>query len=1549
MMINRKDTPAPFAQRAPAPRPLSLRSTVQDKSKDGPSQSQPPQTPKNKIKVKRASKLHGPTPRETYREGNARGPADDNFPDERISHDLSLTENNRHSVVDNMLMSLNPEQPKLFPTTSQDRPPFSSGSESTAPSKSPPRHLHSSSYNSDFSFPSDDSPQRFSKHLPRGRRSNSSSNFPTALQRIDSVHVEGDASDSTKAKTNLMFEGGAGPTEKPLRSGRKSGKSSGSSSVDLGHMGPLRTKFGHGRRSASFDDGDRNRVLQSASSLTASKPGTYSRSTPTFYDDLEAAPTPTVPAGPRKDRTSLFPPQPGSSAPTPQRRNSNKSAKSQAGKKKFPDEDFGDPPIPPPANTFIMGSRRASKQTAPPAFLKSRNVSPTRQHSEPVMAHRLESVAPTKESPKDKPGFFRRVFGSARNDAQAQQQSTRNTGQPSSKEGHAATQKVNKPNTPDDASRPEQEVIQPPLVKKPSSFFRRRKKSVSEHKPPPTLPPQLYAQPPKSKDSGQRSPTSSLRQVMNPYLDNPVRSDARQFAGTLGHDRAPTQTYTLQAKGSVDRVRQSHNQTQIASHSRHKRDALPKDEKSAAPTGPSLPEPKSSKPEDNSFFHDDSSNETRLPGVPNETQIARRDTVNLDQAPASISAGQVSRQENAERAARSKGGKEPAIDRSMDTSLDMPRHQDVLSARSNNIPSSPKTTPAKPNAGEWLTYPPKFPQPSPSASMKDADRVWLQPESPEQITRQEIPVPIENTEISPTSNYYSAPTSAHVLNAKDELHFPEPTAEDANHKLSVDIDPTQPNEFDRAQAKQLFAGDESLVPKPQAAAWLGEPEPARTRVRHAYMELFDWKDLNILTALRGLCAKLFLKGEAQQVDRLLDAFSSRWCTCNPNHGFKATDVVHTICYSLILLNTDLYQAGVESKMSKTQYLKNIIPTVRRVVTDAAPDAFVNPRASTLPPQRPWAEPSRASVKSPTSSETPVEPRRSFESQRPLYRLSSRPSDQSVQTSTAPHTPLDFSNSMGESGPLVKTPFHGRLSSWENQIEMILKDFYTSIRQQRLPLHGESEDLAPETPQTSSNSLSAMTSSMLRRTPSMLSKAGSENISYSRGRVNEGRLGTGRWQSKNRSRPKLYPASSVATSRRSSFDEQASMTSPSVASAWSRFSSLGKTQTSLSIDSLASSYPEGDYQHSIGFANALSQAIIREEGTGAEEQSLQAAPRLEDESLELAGAPWAKEGNLKHKHYMDAGDKQTKNKKWVDSFAVIEKGYLRLFSFNINAKSLRIKAKKEKAAGGVVGGGNWADSAESLGTFLLRQTIASALPPPGYSATRPHVWSLSLPTGAVHLFQVGTPEIAKEFVATANYWSARLSKEPMVGAISNIEYGWSESVINTAVLDGDRCGSSSAAPGSALARPSLQSSIRSGRSSVDQASVRPRLPGDKVILTEWTPPQQSLVASVLMEVDQLKALSTYVRNIEHELEKHNELRGAMLLAYSPRHPNHTKAMTNWEQKSSYLFHEVIKFKTYIDSLEAASKEKDRIFAERANARPAEDTVARELQPPIEAVN
>lgn len=57
------------------------------------------------------------------------------------------------------------------------------------------------------------------------------------------------------------------------------------------------------------------------------------------------------------------------------------------------------------------------------------------------------------------------------------------------------------------------------------------------------------------------------------------------------------------------------------------------------------------------------------------------------------------------------------------------------------------------------------------------------------------------------------------------------------------------------------------------------------------------------------------------------------------------------------------------------------------------------------------------------------------------------------------------------------------------------------------------------------------------------------------------------------------------------------------------------------------------------------------------------------------------------------------------------------------------------------------------------------------------------------------------------------------------------------------------------------------------------------------------------------------------------------------------MANWERKSSYLLREIVKFRTYIDSLEAAQIQKEKIYASRAlsASAAAKDTQEKENAP------
>jgi protein-disulfide isomerase len=61
-----------------------------------------------------------------------------------------------------------------------------------------------------------------------------------------------------------------------------------------------------------------------------------------------------------------------------------------------------------------------------------------------------------------------------------------------------------------------------------------------------------------------------------------------------------------------------------------------------------------------------------------------------------------------------------------------------------------------------------------------------------------------------------------------------------------------------------------------------------------------------------------------------------------------------------------------------------------------------------------------------------------------------------------------------------------------------------------------------------------------------------------------------------------------------------------------------------------------------------------------------------------------------------------------------------------------------------------------------------------------------------------------------------------------------------------------------------------------------------------------------------------------------------MQFSPRHPNAARAHANWERKSQYLLREIVKFRTYIDTLAAAQIQKQKIYAEREALEDKEST-------------
>ncbi|KAK2088843.1 Cytohesin-2 [Saguinus oedipus] len=93
---------------------------------------------------------------------------------------------------------------------------------------------------------------------------------------------------------------------------------------------------------------------------------------------------------------------------------------------------------------------------------------------------------------------------------------------------------------------------------------------------------------------------------------------------------------------------------------------------------------------------------------------------------------------------------------------------------------------------------------------------------------------------------------------------------------------------------------------------MGTMEELNLAVLHAFVDLHEFTDLNLVQALRQFLWSFRLPGEAQKIDRMMEAFAQRYCLCNPG-VFQSTDTCYVLSFAVIMLNTSLHNPNVRDK------------------------------------------------------------------------------------------------------------------------------------------------------------------------------------------------------------------------------------------------------------------------------------------------------------------------------------------------------------------------------------------------------------------------------------------------------------------------------------------------------------------------------------------------------------------------------------------------------------------------------------------------------------
>ncbi|XP_058138560.1 IQ motif and SEC7 domain-containing protein 3 isoform X2 [Dasypus novemcinctus] len=89
----------------------------------------------------------------------------------------------------------------------------------------------------------------------------------------------------------------------------------------------------------------------------------------------------------------------------------------------------------------------------------------------------------------------------------------------------------------------------------------------------------------------------------------------------------------------------------------------------------------------------------------------------------------------------------------------------------------------------------------------------------------------------------------------------------------------------------------------------------------------DFASMELDEALRKFQAHIRVQGEAQKVERLIEAFSQRYCMCNPEvvQQFHNPDTIFILAFAIILLNTDMYSPNIkpDRKMMLEDFIRNL--------------------------------------------------------------------------------------------------------------------------------------------------------------------------------------------------------------------------------------------------------------------------------------------------------------------------------------------------------------------------------------------------------------------------------------------------------------------------------------------------------------------------------------------------------------------------------------------------------------------------------------------------
>ncbi|CAF3684350.1 unnamed protein product [Rotaria sordida] len=128
-----------------------------------------------------------------------------------------------------------------------------------------------------------------------------------------------------------------------------------------------------------------------------------------------------------------------------------------------------------------------------------------------------------------------------------------------------------------------------------------------------------------------------------------------------------------------------------------------------------------------------------------------------------------------------------------------------------------------------------------------------------------------------------------------------------------------------------FLFNETGLSKRAIGDYLGEKDSFHIDVLKHFAHMHDFFSMDIVEALRRYLSTFILPGEAQKIDRIMEAFAQRYYECNP-HIYATAEVCYIVSFATIMLNTSLHNKSARmsgGQFTYEKFLNSLNETIAR--------------------------------------------------------------------------------------------------------------------------------------------------------------------------------------------------------------------------------------------------------------------------------------------------------------------------------------------------------------------------------------------------------------------------------------------------------------------------------------------------------------------------------------------------------------------------------------------------------------------------------------------